>query len=138
MNTKKQQKEKAGVVVYRHQDGEEPFVLVVSARKFRGQWVFPVGSVENGESLEDAARRECEEESGYKVEIGFRLSPVHFEGNNIIKRFTFFMATVAENTHRWEMDRKRKWLPASQVAAALPDIFQRVAREAVDRLLKEN
>jgi hypothetical protein len=36
------------------------------------------------------------------------------------------------------MDRKRKWLPASQVAAALPDIFQPVAREAVDRLLKES
>jgi hypothetical protein len=35
------------------------------------------------------------------------------------------------------MDRKRKWLPASQVAAALPDIFQGVAHEAVERLHKE-
>lgn len=138
MSTKKPQKEKAGVVVYRHQDGEEPFVLVVSARKFRGQWVFPVGSVEKGETLEEAAGRECEEESGYQVELGFRLSPVQFEGSNVIKRFTFFMATVAGKADRWEMDRKRKWLPASQVAAALPDIFQGVAREAVERLYKQH
>ena len=51
MNNKKPQKEKAGVVVYRYKDGEEPFVLVVSARRFKNPWVFPVGSVEKGEPL---------------------------------------------------------------------------------------
>lgn len=87
--------------------------------------------------MEAAARRECEEESGYKVEIGFGLPTVKSEGNNIIKRFTFFMATVIGETDQWEKDRKRKWLPASQVVAAIPDIFQGVARKAVERLFKE-
>lgn len=134
MNNKKPQKEKAGVVVYRYKDGGEPFILVVSARKFKNQWVFPVGSVEKGESLEAAARRECEEESGYKVEIGLMLPSFQFEGNNIIKRFTFFMATVVGETHQWEKDRERKWLPASQVVAALPDIFQGVASNVAERI----
>ena len=62
-------KEKAGVVVYRQREGDEPLVLVVSARKFKNQWVFPVGSVEKDESLEAAAKRECEEESGSGVEV---------------------------------------------------------------------
>ena len=122
--------------MYRQREGDEPLVLVVSARKFKSQWVFPVGSVKKDESLEAAAKRECEEESGYKVEIGLRLPTVQFEGNNIIKRFTFFMATVVGETDQWETDRKRRWLPVSLIVGALPDVFQGVAREAVEHILR--
>ena len=130
----KRKKEKAGVVVYRFADNDEPLVLVVSARKSKNQWVFPVGSVETGESLEDAAKRECEEESGYNVELGARLPSVQVEGDTTIKRFTFFMATVVGEADQWETDRKRKWIPASQLVDTLPDIFHRVARNAVERM----
>lgn len=134
VNIKKRKKEKAGVVVHRYEDSGELVFLVVSARKFKNQWVFPVGTVEKGESLEAAAKRECEEESGYQVEIGKKLPPVRYEGNNSVKRFTFFMATVVGETDQWEKDRVRKWLRASQVVAALPGIFQGVARNAVRRI----
>jgi 8-oxo-dGTP pyrophosphatase MutT (NUDIX family) len=124
-------KEKAGVVVYRSNDGGAPLVLVVSSRKFKDQWVFPVGSVEQGESLETAARRECEEESGYRVDLGPKLPPVMVSKSGKIKRFTFFLATLSGEVPHWETDRQRHWLPADQVVDALPDVFQGVARQAV-------
>ena len=128
----KSPKEKSGVVVYRTSEDGKPLVLVVSARKYKNQWVFPVGSVEKGESLAAAAKRECEEESGYRVEIEYQLPSIQISGNKQTKRFTFFLATIVEETDQWEKDRTRKWLPASQVAAVVPDVFQGVARKAVD------
>ena len=129
-------KEKAGVVVYRYKEGDVPLVLVVSARKFKNQWVFPVGSVKKGESLEAAAKRECEEESGYRVEIGLRLPTVQLTGSGTTKRFTFFLATVVGEADLWETDRKREWLPVSRAVAALPDVFQGVARKAVEHIVQ--
>ena len=131
-------KEKSGVVAYRFEKGEEPAVLVVSARKHENQWVFPVGSVEAGESLEAAARRECEEESGYLVNIGDRLDSIETSGSNHPKRFTFFLATVTGKVDEWEMDRQIKWLPASTLVAALPDIFQGTARQAIERIMERH
>ncbi len=126
--------EKAGVVLYRHQDEDEPHVLVVSARKFKNQWVFPVGSVKKGESLAQAAKRECEEESGYQVQIGQKLPPVQVSESGKTTRFTFFLATLAGESDHWETDRTRKWLPVSRVADVLPELFQQVARNAVARM----
>ena len=124
-------KEKAGVVVYRNDPGEELHVLVVSARKFKNQWVFPVGTVEKGESLDAAARRECQEESGYLVELEQRLPPVETTTSGATKRFTFFLARAVGEVDAWETDRARRWLPASALVDALPAVFQGVARKAI-------
>jgi ADP-ribose pyrophosphatase YjhB (NUDIX family) len=43
----------------------------------RGYWTFPAGFMENGETMQDAARRESVEEALAAVEIGSLLSIVH-------------------------------------------------------------
>jgi ADP-ribose pyrophosphatase YjhB (NUDIX family) len=43
----------------------------------RGYWTFPAGFMENGETMQDAARRESVEEALAEVEIGSLLSVVH-------------------------------------------------------------
>ena len=43
----------------------------------RGFWTFPAGFMENGETIQDAARRESVEEALAEVEIGSLLSVVH-------------------------------------------------------------
>jgi orotate phosphoribosyltransferase len=134
-SVKKTMKEKAGAVVCRTVPGGEPLVLLVTARKLPGFWVFPVGGVEKGESLPEAAARECLEESGYRVKIGGLLTAVDDAADSgRLVRFTFYLAEENGEADTWEQDRERKWVPLSQAAALLPEIFQPVARAAHNRM----
>lgn len=134
MNTSYGPKEKAGVIAYRLEQGEELQILLITSRKFKDSWVLPGGSVEPGETFEDAAMRECAEESGYEVNLGMMLPA--FEVLNPRKpiRFTYYLATVARNTEQWETDRKREWFPAGKVPDLVPDIFRPVVLDAIQHL----
>ena len=62
--------QKAGVVAYRQEPDGTYATLLITARRQRAAWIFPVGTVDPGETLEQAAARECMEESGYTVRTG--------------------------------------------------------------------
>jgi diadenosine hexaphosphate hydrolase (ATP-forming) len=62
----------AGAVVFR-MDGALVRILLVRSRKTPGLWVFPKGHLEAGESYEEAALREAEEEAGI---VGTVVGPV--------------------------------------------------------------
>jgi ADP-ribose pyrophosphatase YjhB (NUDIX family) len=57
-----------------------------------GYWTVPAGFMENGESLEQGAARECYEEALADVEIGSLLSLVSIMGANQVH--VFFRATL--------------------------------------------
>src|SRR5947208_16366182 len=57
----------AGGVVLRHRDGAREVVL--TGRHADGTWVFPKGTPDKGEEIEDTALRQVEEETGLKVRI---------------------------------------------------------------------
>jgi len=66
----------AGGVVVR--DGEdEPEVLVVHRPRY-DDWTFPKGKAEPGESDEDCALREVEEETGLRCELGEELPRIEY------------------------------------------------------------
>jgi ADP-ribose pyrophosphatase YjhB (NUDIX family) len=127
-------KEKAGVVAYRIDDDGTPHVLVVSARKYPGSWVFPVGGVKKNETLRCAAQRECAEETGYRVELQRELAAVEAVDERKVIRYTFFLATIIGQNDIWETDRQRRWVPTARLPDMLPPIFHTVAREAVSLL----
>lgn len=67
----------AGGVVVRDADGGRTEVLVVH-RPHRGDWSLPKGKLERGETPEEAALREVEEETGLICELGERLPTVRY------------------------------------------------------------
>jgi 8-oxo-dGTP pyrophosphatase MutT (NUDIX family) len=128
--SKKQKKikHKAGVVVYRVEQSPEPEILLISGRKYPGSWVFPVGTVEPGETLQQTAARECLEESGYVVDIGAKIETVKVSRKNAQFDYTFFLAYIRDEVKKYESDRKRKWVPLHELRHTLADIFLPVAR----------
>ena len=133
---KKSVRKKAGVVAYKQtENGQEPLILLVTARKVSGTWVFPVGGIDPGETPEIAAARECEEESGYCVAIGKKLCPIKASDDPKTDLFSFFLATVSAEKETWETDRSREWVPLSQVKNRLPPFFHSVADEAARCLI---
>ena len=61
-----------------------PSRLLVARRsappRLAGQWEFPGGKVEPGETCEDAVRRELEEELGIRVQLGAEIDGPHPQG----------------------------------------------------------
>ena len=69
-------KRSAGLLLYRHRNGELEVFLAHPGgpfwvKKEAGAWTIPKGEYEPGEEPLNAARREFEEETGFKVDGGF-------------------------------------------------------------------
>lgn len=120
---------KAGVVVRRSGKGGEDQILLVSARRHAGSWVFPAGTVEEGEIPEQAAARECAEESGYIVKTGDKIGTVTVSEGEWIKSFTFFSATVTAEAESREQDRQVKWVDISGLENEVAEVFAPIARK---------
>ena len=60
-------------VIRRQEDGRILLSRRPADSHLGGLWEFPGGKVESGESLEDALRRELDEEVGVEVEVGGML-----------------------------------------------------------------
>lgn len=127
-------KHKSGVVVHRKNGDGEIEVLLVGSRKYKGTWVFPVGTVEDHETLQVAAARECEEESGYIVEVKEEIGNVKIQEKDHLNYFTFYRAKVLGETDQYEVDRERKWVKTSD----LKDSIARVFLPIVDSFLNSN
>ena len=64
----------AGGIVYK-EDGETVDYLLVRPKRAPKEWVFAKGRIEKGESAEEAAVREVEEETGV---VARSIAPVGF------------------------------------------------------------
>ena len=66
----------AGGVVWKVVDGDLAIILV--HRPKYDDWTLPKGKLESGETHEQAARREVEEETGYRCKLGHELQSVSY------------------------------------------------------------
>ena len=102
----------AGGVVFRGGDDGEVEVLLVHRPRY-DDWTLPKGKLEPGETHEQAAIREVEEETGLRCELGRELPPTSYlDGKGRPKTVRYWsMRPLAGSflPHR-EVDEIR-WLP---------------------------
>ncbi len=88
-------KQSAGLLMYRCRLGVAQVLLVHPggpywAKKDRGAWTIPKGEIEQGEDAFAAARREFEEETGFRPEGDFRpLNPVSLKSRKTVYAWAF-------------------------------------------------
>jgi 8-oxo-dGTP pyrophosphatase MutT (NUDIX family) len=127
--------EAAGGVVSRHGDGSRLEVLVVHRPRY-DDWTFPKGKLEPGESHEQAAVREVEEETGLRCALGRELpSTTYHDRKGRPKTVRYWEMQPLEGAFRphREVDEIR-WLPSDEARRLLS---HRRDREVLDSFAKQ-
>jgi N utilization substance protein B len=113
---------KAGAVVYSWHEDTLYFALV---HDVFGYWTLSKGSVEEGESVEEAAIREIKEEINLDIEIEELLGETEYIANHpekgkIRKQVSFFLAKSPYKSLKLEVGTggldDAKWFPAAELA----------------------
>ncbi len=116
----------AGLLLYRFREGVLEVFLVHPggpfwAKKDLGVWSIPKGEIDEGEDPLEAARREFEEETGFRPEASFReLKPVRQRSGKIVQAWAVEgdcdAAAVHSNTFPLE------WPPRSGRFLDIPEV----------------
>lgn len=111
--------EAAGGVIWR--PGDDGVEVVVVHRPRYDDWTFPKGKLDPGETHEQAAVREVEEETGLRCRLGDEIAAVTYRDHQGRAKRVRYWAMVVEDGEfapNAEVDQLR-WLPISEAVAAL-------------------
>jgi 8-oxo-dGTP diphosphatase len=103
----------AGGVVAR--DGR---VLLVHRPRY-DDWTFPKGKLEAGETWEDAALREVEEETGLRCELGDEVGRTHYEVRGEPKEVRYYRMTSADEPQAQNEVDEVRWVTIDEAAELL-------------------
>ncbi len=105
-------------------------VLVVHRPKY-DDWAFPKGKLERGESWEDAAVREVEEETTLRCNLGPYVGSTHYPMPEGMKEVRYFrMAVPGEARAQNEVDEVRWATPAEAEALLSYDYDRELLRSS--------
>jgi 8-oxo-dGTP pyrophosphatase MutT (NUDIX family) len=133
----------AGGVVYREEDGE--LLVALCGRVRPGTWNLPKGTPDEGETVEQTALREVQEETGLEVEIEERLGTIEYwftrESTRFHKQVHFFLMAQRGGSldlHDPEFDVV-EWFPAAKAVRALTfETEAGMVRRAIEALSKRS
>jgi 8-oxo-dGTP pyrophosphatase MutT (NUDIX family) len=98
----------AGAIVVR-QDTREPQVLLVTAKRDPGAWIFPKGHIEKGETPEEAAVRETREEAGVVGKVIAPAGILEYGFLGAKARVEYFLIEFSREAGPPENGRQRTW-----------------------------
>jgi 8-oxo-dGTP diphosphatase len=108
--------------------------IVLVHRPQYDDWAFPKGKLEEGESWEEAALREVEEETGLRCTLGDYVGSTHYPLREGMKEVRYFlMETAGEPRARNEIDGVR-WVSPDEARSLLTYDYD---RELLARLTAE-
>lgn len=96
-------------------------VLVVHRPRY-DDWSLPKGKLDDGETFEQAALREVEEETGWRCELGAELEPVFYEVKGRLKEVRYWVMRPVSEAPPEERDDEVDelvWLAAADAAARM-------------------
>lgn len=125
-----------GAVVYRETDSGIEFLAIKS--KAHGDWGFPKGHMEKGESEQETAKREVLEETGLNVTLvdQFRTTIEYTMPNGIAKEVVYFIGkALPEHNVRLQQEeiQEYRWLKFNEI---LPLISYKNTREVLIKAKK--
>jgi len=110
----------AGGIVFRRHD-RDLSILLVTSKKIAGNWIFPKGHVEPGETEAAAALRETHEEAGVEGQIvGPVGAPVEFGWWGRRYRVQYFLIRATSESATTD-GRTKQWLSYDDALARLSD-----------------
>ncbi len=119
----------AGGIVYRKRNGNLEILMIQVPYSHGPTWTFPKGHVEEGETPEEAAIREIEEETGIKAEIEHPIGEIDYwfisrQGKKLVrihKKVTHFLlrAVSGDTSEHNEEVTDAEWFPIEEVAGKL-------------------
>ena len=109
--------EQAGAIIVNRR-GPAPRVLLVTAKRNPDNWVFPKGHVEKGETLEQTALREAEEEAGVRGKIVGPAGEMRFSFQGESFLVHYFLVTTKDEG-RPEKGRRLEWCTYAEALARL-------------------
>ena len=126
----------AGGLVWRRNDDGDLEVVVIHRPRY-DDWSFPKGKVEPGESDEDAAVREVEEETTIRARRGQELPSAFYDdskGRSKIVRYWAMEPESGEPTPCTEADEVR-WLPLGEATGILTYDRDKALLDALEEAL---
>ena len=85
-------------------------------------WTFPKGKLEPGESPEDAALREVEEESGWRCEVRHKLESTRYRDDQGREKVVHWWELIARERGPWDPGDEVDdvvWVPLSEADSFL-------------------
>jgi 8-oxo-dGTP pyrophosphatase MutT (NUDIX family) len=116
----------SGGVVWRR--GDRGIEVALVHRPRYDDWSFPKGKLDRGESWEDGALREVEEEIGMRCRLGHELPPTSYrdpKGRAKVVRYWMMEPIDGEFAPSNEVDEMR-WLPVADAGRLLSYEHDRV------------
>lgn len=99
-------------------DMEEPAKIFATAKgygEFKGQWEFPGGKIEEGESAQEALVREIREELDTEIEVGAMIHTIEYDYPAFHLSMDCFLAKVKAGSLTLKEAQASRWLTRSEL-----------------------